>query len=94
MRLLLQLSICVIVAISIPARVPAAETPAAETDDEQAIRELVARYAAARESRNDREIEALFVAEADQLVSSGARPSLALQYDSPTHGIEETPLAD
>ena len=71
MRLLLQLSICVIVAISIPARVPAAETPAAETDDKEAIRELVARYAAARESRNAREIEALFVAEADQLVSSG-----------------------
>ncbi len=66
MRVLLQLSICVIVAISIPAQMTADETA-----DEQAIRELVASYAAARESRDAREIEALFVAEADQLVSSG-----------------------
>ncbi len=39
--------------------------------DDAAIRELVARYNAAREANDPRAIEALFVADADQLVSSG-----------------------
>jgi uncharacterized protein (TIGR02246 family) len=40
-------------------------------NDEDLIRELVARYAAAREERNPDAIESLFTEDADQLVSSG-----------------------
>jgi uncharacterized protein (TIGR02246 family) len=49
------------------------QTPssAAAATDEQAIRELVASYAAARQSQDAKAIEALFTADADQLVSSG-----------------------
>ncbi len=42
-----------------------------QTADELAVRELVARYAAARESRNAEAIRTLFTLDADQLVSSG-----------------------
>jgi uncharacterized protein (TIGR02246 family) len=40
-------------------------------DDQAAIRELVRRYNDAREANDPNAIEALFVADADQLVSSG-----------------------
>jgi uncharacterized protein (TIGR02246 family) len=45
----------------------AAQKPA----DETAVRDLVARYVDAREHRDAKTIEALFTADADQLVSSG-----------------------
>ncbi len=41
------------------------------SDDEAALRALIARYVQAREAQNAREVEALFTADADQLVSSG-----------------------
>jgi uncharacterized protein (TIGR02246 family) len=44
---------------------------AADATDEEAITELVAKYAAARDSRDTEAIEALFTTDADQLVSSG-----------------------
>ena len=43
----------------------------AEPGDVEAIRDLVGRYAAARESRDASAIRALFTDDADQLVSSG-----------------------
>jgi uncharacterized protein (TIGR02246 family) len=39
--------------------------------DEAAVRDIVKRYVAAREARDAKAIEALFTADADQLVSSG-----------------------
>lgn len=39
--------------------------------DEQAVRDVVARYVAAREARDPAAVAALFTADADQLVSSG-----------------------
>jgi uncharacterized protein (TIGR02246 family) len=48
-----------------------APASAADATDEGAIRELVAKYAAARESSDADAIEALFTNDADQLVSSG-----------------------
>lgn len=47
-----------------------AEGPAG-SDDDLAVRELVANYAAAREARDAAEIRKLFTGDADQLVSSG-----------------------
>jgi uncharacterized protein (TIGR02246 family) len=47
----------------------AAQAPGAE--DAAAIRDVVRRYADAREARDPKAIEALFTADADQLVSSG-----------------------
>lgn len=44
---------------------------ATESEDEQAIKDLVAAYAAARESRDPAAIRKLFTEDADQLVSSG-----------------------
>lgn len=44
---------------------------AASGQDEQAIKDLVASYAAARESRDPAAIRELFTEDADQLVSSG-----------------------
>lgn len=41
------------------------------TPEDHAVRELVARYAAAREMEDPKSIEALFTSDADQLVSSG-----------------------
>jgi uncharacterized protein (TIGR02246 family) len=51
----------------------ASSLPAQSTggDDETAIREVVRRYNDAREANDPKAIEALFVADADQLVSSG-----------------------
>ena len=43
----------------------------ANESDEQLIRDLVAKYASAREVRNPEAIDALFTPDADQLVSSG-----------------------
>lgn len=40
-------------------------------EDDQAVRDLVDRYAAAREHRDPKAIRALFTEDADQLVSSG-----------------------
>lgn len=49
-----------------------ASAPGAQAeDDSEAIRALVGRYAAARESRDPQAIRKLFTADADQLVSSG-----------------------
>ena len=56
------------------AAILAAWGPALEAADEgntQAVKDLVGRYAAARESRDAEAIRALFTADADQLVSSG-----------------------
>lgn len=41
------------------------------SDDETAIRTLIAQYVQAREAQNARQVEALFTPDADQLVSSG-----------------------
>jgi len=48
-----------------------AGSTSAASNDERAVRELVDRYAAARQSQDVKAIEALFTADADQLVSSG-----------------------
>ena len=48
-----------------------AQTSSPSRTDETAIRELVAKYVDAREHPDPKAIEALFTAEADQLVSSG-----------------------
>jgi uncharacterized protein (TIGR02246 family) len=49
----------------------AAQDGAGKAKDEAAIREVVAKYNAARDERDAKAIEALFTADADQLVSSG-----------------------
>ena len=54
--------------IALPTMLGAQTAP---SEDEQAIKALVASYNAARESRDPAAIEALFTADADQLVSSG-----------------------
>ena len=48
-----------------------APASADESKDAQAVRDLVGRYADARENRDPKAIEALFTEHADQLVSSG-----------------------
>ena len=48
-----------------------AQSGASSAEDEAAIREVVAKYNAARDERDEKAIEALFTADADQLVSSG-----------------------
>jgi uncharacterized protein (TIGR02246 family) len=58
------------ISLFILASLPVGSTSAA-SNDEQAVRELVGRYAAARQSQDAKAIEALFTADADQLVSSG-----------------------
>lgn len=63
MRLLLPLVLLVTACAGLLAQ-------AANPEDE-AIRDLVARYNAAREMEDPKSIEALFTADADQLVSSG-----------------------
>ena len=49
----------------------APSAPAADKADTAAIKDLVGRYAAARESRDPDAIRTLFTEDADQLVSSG-----------------------
>lgn len=44
---------------------------AGTSEDDQSVRDLVAKYSAARENRDPASIRALFTEEADQLVSSG-----------------------
>lgn len=59
-------------AILIGASLPTgAQGAAGNAKDEAAIREVVAKYNAARDERDAKAIEALFTADADQLVSSG-----------------------
>jgi uncharacterized protein (TIGR02246 family) len=58
------------ISLFILASLSAGSTSAA-SNDERAVRELVDRYAAARQSQDVKAIEALFTADADQLVSSG-----------------------
>jgi uncharacterized protein (TIGR02246 family) len=48
-----------------------AQAPPTRPDDAQAIRDLVARYEAARDARDPAALRALFTDDADQLVSSG-----------------------
>lgn len=50
---------------------PVAPVNAQAATDDAAIREVVARYAAAREARDPKATADLFVSDADQLVSSG-----------------------
>lgn len=73
-RLLTTALLCLVLAPAAWAQTPL--SPA----DEQAVRDLVARYNAARDLDDPAAIGALFTAEADQLVSSGewrrGRPSL------------------
>lgn len=56
--------------VSLIAVVSTAQTPTPANDD-AAVRDLVRRYVAARESRDPQAIAALFTADADQLTSSG-----------------------
>jgi len=56
--------------VSLAALVPAGIF-AADSADQSAVKQLVAKYAAARESRDAKVIETLFTDDADQLVSSG-----------------------
>ena len=61
-----SLALFLVLAAAAPTR---AQAPGAE--DAAAIRDVVRRYADAREARDPKAIEALFTADADQLVSSG-----------------------
>ena len=47
------------------------QTPGTREPDNMAVRDLVARYNAARDNEDPAAIRALFTADADQLVSSG-----------------------
>ena len=49
----------------------AGQTPGTRALDERAVKDLVARYNAARDNEDPAAIRALFTADADQLVSSG-----------------------
>ncbi len=58
--------------LSILAAAPAfSQTGASSASDDTQVRDLVARYVAAREHTDPRAVEALFTPDADQLVSSG-----------------------
>jgi uncharacterized protein (TIGR02246 family) len=57
-----------VISLGIAPRAIAQTTPSA---DETQIRELVRKYVAARELQDPKAVEALFTADADQLVSSG-----------------------
>jgi uncharacterized protein (TIGR02246 family) len=66
MRLTFALLCSLAVAVTAPG-----QTQGSRERDEPAIRDLVARYNAARDDENAAAIRALFTADADQLVSSG-----------------------
>lgn len=66
---LVRLVTALVLGIGIAAQGPCAF--GAGSEDEQAIKDLVAAYAAARESRDPAAIRKLFTEDADQLVSSG-----------------------
>jgi len=71
MRVLTTVLFClVVVCLSSVSRV-LAQTTAARAEDEAAIRDVVQQYLDAREQRDGKALEALFVEDADQLVSSG-----------------------
>jgi uncharacterized protein (TIGR02246 family) len=63
MRLLLVF--CIIAAPTL------AQKPPQKTNDEAAVRDVVKRYVDARDAKDPKATEALFTADADQLVSSG-----------------------
>jgi uncharacterized protein (TIGR02246 family) len=64
--------LCVVGSLLLIVTSALAQAPAAQpAGDDAAIRELVRRYNDAREANDPKAIEALFVADADQLVSSG-----------------------
>ncbi len=66
MRMLLTISTCITAVLSL-----AAQTAVHRGEDETAIRGVVNKYVDARQQSDARAIEALFTADADQLVSSG-----------------------
>jgi uncharacterized protein (TIGR02246 family) len=66
MRLLLTIATCLTTVLSL-----AAQTAPRRGEDETAIRAVVSKYVDARQQSDARAIEALFTADADQLVSSG-----------------------
>ncbi len=57
--------------ILIPGRLMAALVSAQPRGGEQAVREVIGKYVAARERSDEKALAALFVNDADQLVSSG-----------------------
>ena len=57
-------------ALAVTAAAQAPKPPLSSADD-RAVREVVRRYVAAREARDEKAVAALFTADADQLVSSG-----------------------
>ena len=66
MRFFRTVSLC-----AIAAGAALGQTGAPRGNDEAAIREMVSRYVAARETGNAKAVADLFTADADQLVSSG-----------------------
>ena len=65
MRVLAVIALCCLAGQPAPAQGPAA------ANDEAAVRAIVARYVDAREKRDAKLLEALFTADADQLVTTG-----------------------
>jgi uncharacterized protein (TIGR02246 family) len=65
MRVLASIAFCCLAAQ------PALAQSAAAANDEAAVRAIVARYVDAREKRDPKLLEALFTADADQLVTTG-----------------------
>ena len=66
MRVTLTLVCTLLLAVPV-----AGQTPGTSGSDERAVKDLVARYNAARDNQDPAAIRALFTADADQLVSSG-----------------------
>ena len=66
MRVTLTLVCTLLLAVPV-----AGQTPGTSGSDERAVKDLVARYNAARDNEDPAAIRALFTADADQLVSSG-----------------------
>jgi uncharacterized protein (TIGR02246 family) len=68
MRSLLLGGVCLVVSASSGAAQPA---PTSRAADEAAVRDMVARYVAARELKDPRAVEALFTPDADQYTTGG-----------------------
>jgi uncharacterized protein (TIGR02246 family) len=64
-------SLAVITLCCLAAQSAVAQSPAGPALDEAAVRAVVARYVVAREKRDPALLEALFTADADQLVTTG-----------------------